>query len=199
MKITTFQTVWVLQGHSGCTLQTFNIILFQEKPLSITVLDFIFFNHFLKIGMGHPIGSLQIKILQMSFHILPLRPTRNLCIKFQLDMTILKNRYGSPSRVPQDENFSNLKSFLSIRRHQQPLYQISAFYDNFEILVHNTPPTQMTPTAQPLDRFRPSSNSFPNFVQYAYGKNFKSIGSSVLALSCRTDRQTDGRTDMTVP
>ena len=142
--------------------------------------------------MGHPIGSLQIKILPISSHIPSLKPISNLSTKFQFDMMVLKNRYGSPHRVTLDENFSNLKLFFSIRSHQQPLYQISAFYDNFEILVHNTPPTPMTPTGQPLDRFGPSSNSFPNFVQYAYGKNFKSIGQLVREIS--KDRRTDRRT-----
>ncbi|OXA54408.1 O-antigen biosynthesis glycosyltransferase WbnK [Folsomia candida] len=97
--------------------------------------------------MDHPIGSLQIKILPISSHILSLKPISNLSTKFQLDMMVLKNRYGSPDRVTQDENFSNW----------------------------NTPPTPMTPTGQPLDRSRPSSNSFPNFVQYVYDNSYYTL------------------------
>jgi len=146
------------------------------------------------VGSPHSLGSFQMKIFQIPMYTLPLRAIRKLNAKFQHDMMILKNQYGSPNRTLPYENFTNLSSYSSFRTHLLPLHQISAFYENFEILVHNTPPTQTTPTGQPVDqwRFCPSSNSVPNFVQYASRKNFKSIGQLVPELP--KDRQTDGRT-----
>ena len=142
--------------------------------------------------MGHPVGYLRLKKFSISLQILSLAAISILRTKFQLDWMILKNQYGSPRRVSPDQNFTNFTSHSSIRTPYQAMCQISAFYYNFEILVHNTPPTYLTPTGQPVDRFHPSSNSVPNFVQYAYGKNFKSIGQPVRELS--KDRQTDRRT-----
>lgn len=62
------------------------------------------------------------------------------------------------------------------------LYQTSAFYDSFEILVPDNSPTYITHTGQSLNRFHPPSDSFPNYVQYVCGKNFKSFW------PCRKDR-----------
>lgn len=58
--------------------------------------------------------------------------------------------------------------------------------------VHKTPLIPMTPTGQPLDGDCSSSKSFPNFGQYAYRKNFKSVGQIVRELS------QDRRKDMTI-
>ncbi|OXA38400.1 hypothetical protein Fcan01_26857 [Folsomia candida] len=45
------KSVWVtLQGHSGCTLLTFDFIFCHEKPLSTTVPDFMFLQEILKIA-----------------------------------------------------------------------------------------------------------------------------------------------------
>ena len=154
----------------------FNLIFVLEKPLSITVLNFIILRQLLKISMGHAIGILCIKIFTISFHIFALGPNSILSTKFQLDWTILKNRYGSPHRVTPVKNFSTLTSHSFIRSYKELFYQISAFYDNFEILVHNTPPTYMTPTGHPLDRFRPSSNLTPHLPHTTCVPNFKSIG-----------------------
>ena len=146
--------------------------------------------------MGRPRGSVQMKMCLISIHTLPLVAISHPQTKFQLDWMSFKNRYGSPPRIPPDENFWNFTFNSFIRNHYQPLYQISAFYDNFEILVRNTPPTLMTPTGPKLFWSNPSSNSVVALPRYMSVPNLVQIGQLVRELSKdrRTDRRTDGRT-----
>ena len=130
-------------------------------------------------------------------YILPWRAIRKPNAKFQNDITILKNQYGSPNKTPPDENFTNLRKYSSFRTHLLPLHQISAFYDNFEILVHNTHPprwhlrvNQGTAFAHLRTRFLTLSNMHLVKISSQSANSFQSYR--------KTDGRTDGRTDMTI-